>query len=201
VVWLIWHGQGGYSTTTALAYDSTFTPGPFGDHAQVTFDRSLARLSVSATGALWAGVRVVEKFDVTGVPLGTPVGATLVYELEGSVLNNCGGSGCGVYYGGTLACEADSVSADATMAGPCSDCRRDLAATLTLPVTLVAGTPLEAAFTLGYHTSFVGWGDAQGTGSFSITGLPPGVRAITCPGADVTPVRESTWGGLKTLYR
>jgi hypothetical protein len=201
VVWFIWHGQGGYSPTSAQVYDSTFTRGPYGDHAHVTLDRSLARLSVSATGALWAGARVVERFDITGVPQGTPVNATLVYRLDGSVLNNCGGGGCGVYYGGTLAFGADSVSADADLPGPCDNCSNNLATTLTLPVTFVAGTPLEAAFTLGYHTSFVGWGDAQGAGSYGVVGLPPGVRAIVCPSGDVTPVRRSTWGAVKTMYR
>lgn len=201
VVWFYWHGHGGDSMTSAPVYDSTFTLGPYGDHAHVTFDRSLARLSVSATGALWAGARVVERFDVTGVPPGTPVVATLVYRLDGAVTNNCGGGGCGVYYEGTLACGADSVSADANLPGPCDSCNEYLAATLTLPVTVVAGVPFEAAFTLGYHTSFVGWGDAQGVGFYGVVGLPPGVRAIACTGVGVTPVRRSTWGAVKTMYR
>jgi len=36
---------------------------------------------------------------------------------------------------------------------------------------------------------------------YSIAGLPPGVRAIACSGADVTPVRATTWGRVKSIYR
>jgi hypothetical protein len=140
VVWFYWHGQGSDAPTSVPAYDSTFAAGPYGDHGHVTFDRNLARLSVSATGALWAGVRVVERLDVTGVPLGTPVSATLVYRLDGTVLNNCGGGGCGVYFGGTLAWGTDSVSANADVPGPCDNCGNSLVTTLTLPVAFVAGT-------------------------------------------------------------
>jgi hypothetical protein len=200
VVWFFQHGNGGYSAVDSFIYDMNFSPTGY-DSARVSFDRNEARLSVSAVGALWAGTRVIEWFDVTGVPPGTPVNATLVFRLDGESLQWCGGGGCGVYFGGTLVCGTDSVSADADLPGPCDGCSDVLAATLTLPVTLVAGTPLEAAFTLGYHTSFVGWGQAAGVGSYGITGLPPGVRAIACPGADVTPARPTTWGLLKTTYR
>jgi len=79
---------------------------------------------------------------------------------------------------------------------------QDLVTTLALPVTLVAGTPFEAAFYIGFGT---GPGQtaasAQATCAYRVRGLPPGVHAITCTGADVTPTSRVTWGALKTRYR
>ncbi len=199
-VWYFQHGHGGYYTVDSFTYDTHFSTDGY-DSAYVSFDRNEARLSLSAIGAMSAGVRVVERFDVVGVPPGTSLDATVVLRLDGGVLQNCGGSGCSMRFGGTLASGADSVSAIASLNGPCGGCHRDIDTTLVLPVTLVAGTPLEAAFTLQYGTTWVGWGEAQANGIYGIAGLPPGVRAIACPGADVTPVRRSTWGGVKTLYR
>lgn len=203
LVTLVYRSTGSTSFTTALTYDSTFTPIPDYPYvyARVAFDRTSAQLSVSAANNLRAGVRLVERFDVTGVPLGTPVSATLVYRLDGLTVNRCGGTGCGVWFGGRLVCGDDSTSANADYPGPCGYCEVPLAATLTLPVTVFAGTPIEAAFTMDYRTTWSGVSDAYGTGTYGISGLPPGVRAIACPGADVTPTRRSTWGGLKVLYR
>ena len=143
---------------------------------------------------------MIERFDVAGVPTGTPVSATLVYRLDGRTESGCGGSTCGLTYVGRLICGTDSVSADASIGQPGSVTRM-LATTLMLPVTIVAGSPLEAAFTLLYSAGAGGGGDAQGVGTYGIAGLPPGVRAVNCYGADVTPVRRSTWGGVKATYR
>jgi hypothetical protein len=146
-------------------------------------------------------VRVVETFDIVGVPPGTPVPAEIEFELKGQVGQDCGGSGCGVLYEGTLAVSPDSVTADATIGGP-SHGSRTLAATLHLPITLVAGTPLRAEYFLHYATGPGGSAaHADGTGVYRVTGLPPGVRAVPCPGGDVTPVQHKSWGALKTLYR
>ena len=53
--------------------------------------------ATDAVGRVWAGVRMLERFDVAGVPVGTAVPATIRFELNGAVLNNCGGGGCGVW--------------------------------------------------------------------------------------------------------
>lgn len=191
--------RGGDVSSDAATLDTTFTPSAY-DSARVRFDRIAGRLSVDAVGRLWAGERVVERFDVSGVAIGTPVPATIVFALDAEVLNRCGGGGCGAYFVATLASGADSVIADASIPGPC-DCTRRLSTTLTLPVTITAGTPVEVAFRMLYHTSHVAWGRVSAVGSYGVSGLPPGVRATACRGSDLTPVRRTTWGQVKSAYR
>jgi hypothetical protein len=147
-----------------------------------------------------ASVRVVERFDVVGVPPGTPVAATMEFRLEGWSEETCGGAGCGVKFEGTLAAGENSVTADADQFGPGLG-RRDLLATLRLPVMFVVGSPIEAEFFLDYATGPGGANaGASGSGSFGVSGLPAGVRAIACGGGDVTPLRRVTWGKIKRSY-
>jgi hypothetical protein len=192
--------QGGDTYIPAVAFDTTIV-NTDGDTTRVAFDHLIGRVALSTVGREWAGERVRERFDVSGVPVGTVVPATIAFELQADVLNSCGGGGCGVYFTATLATNADSVMADASIPGPCDSCARRLSTTLAVPVSITAGTPTEAAFAVLYRTTNVAWGRATASGTYRVSGLPPGVRAVACAGADVTPVRRSTWGGLKVLYR
>jgi hypothetical protein len=194
------------STITDPVYDSTLVVevvDSFQFAAHVAFDRTQGRLSVTADswGRLNAQVRVVERFDVIGVPAGTQVPATMEFRLDGWSQQNCGGSGCGVRLEGTLVAAPDSVTADADQQGP-GYRRVDLAQTLSLPVTFVAGSPIEAQFFLDFGTG-PGQTDAhvELDGSYRVSALPGGVHAIACSGADVTPARRATWGMLKSIYR
>jgi hypothetical protein len=187
-------------STSALVYDTTFVDTWT---ARVTFDRTQGQqsLSASSSGRMNASVRVAERFDVVGVSPGTPVTATMEFQLDGWSEQFCGGSGCGVLFQGTLVCGADSATADANQAGP-GNGRVYLASTLTLPITLVAGTPIQAEFFLVYGTGPGGGGaSATATGSYHVGGLAAGVHAVACGGADVTPARRATWGMLKLNYR
>jgi hypothetical protein len=188
-------------TTDAFAFDTTITPA-VGSSVQAQFDRTRGTLALSATssGRLAAGLRLVEEFDVAGVPPGTPVGATIEFHPDGWSEQNWGGSGCGVLFEGRLASGADSVLADANHGGP-SVGSRSLLATLALPIRFVAGTPVESQFVLVFGTGPGGGAHAEAAGRYAVSGLPPGVHAIACPGADVTPVRPRTWGALKRGYR
>lgn len=192
-------GAGPFSVAGA-AYDSTFVDTWT---ARVAFDRTEGRLSLSASssGRMSASVRVVEAFDILGLPPGTAVAAVLEFRLDGLSGQDCGGSGCGLTFEGLLAAGPDSVAADASHMGP-GNATRTLAATLYLPVTFVAGTPLLAEFLLRYSTGPGGGGaHAEGAGVYRVGGLPPGVRAVACPGGDLTPARIGSWGELKTRYR
>lgn len=184
----------------AVAFDTTIV-NTDGDTTRVAFDHAAGSLTLDAVGRVWAGERVRERFDVTGVPTGTLVPATVVLALEGSVLNNCGGGGCGAYFTATLATASDSLVLDASIPGPRDSSTRAVSTMLSLPVTITAGTPVEVAFTMLYHTSNVAWGHARVTGVYGFSGLPQGVTAVTCSGSDVTPVRRATWGSLKASYR
>jgi len=200
IIFLRSYTPSGPFSTSALVYDTTFVDVWT---AHVTFDRTAGSMSLSASsgGRMNATVRVVEQFDVVGVPLGTPVTAVMEFRLDGWSEQACGGSGCGVLFQGTLVAGGDSVIADGNIPGP-GTLHRDVAVTLSLPVTFVAGSPIQAEFLLEYGTGPGGASaSAQGIARYRVSGLPAGVHSIACAGTDVTPVRRATWGSLKTLYR
>jgi hypothetical protein len=199
-VQLVSYSSAGPFSVDAVQYDSSFVDTWT---AHVSFDRAFGHVALSASsgGRMTASVRVVETFDIVGVPPGTPVPAEIEFRLDGQSGQDCGGSGCGIEFEGRLAVGPDSVAANATIGGP-SNSSRVLAATLHLPVTFIAGTSLHAEFFVHYATGPGGdAAHADGTGVYRVTGLPPGVRAVPCPGGDVTPVQRKSWGALKTLYR
>jgi hypothetical protein len=184
----------------STAFDSTLSVGQ--GRAHIAFDHELATLSTSITSQGWFEVsfQVVERFDASGLAPGTPVNATLVYQVDGWS-QNCGEISCGVWYWTSLAVSGQTVTADASHYGP-GPFRTDLRGPLSLHVTLVAGTPLDATFSFYYRTPrFAENIHAEGSGHYEVVGLPSGVRAFTCHSGDVTPVRTRTWGSLKLTYR
>jgi len=176
------------------------------DHFTLSYDRGGDLLSVvcasndSVGSVAYNYVRVVEALDVSGVTTGTVVPAVLELRLDGKCFQSCGASGCGVGFWGTLVVGADSVTADASIVGPTPPTQHTLAQTLSLPVVFTAGTPVNVQFLLAYQTG-PGQVDANanGTGRWSVTGLPAGVTAVSCSGS--TPAHTRTWGALKTHYR
>jgi hypothetical protein len=184
----------------AFVFDSTITFGPSSAHIQ--FDRTQGQVAFSAgsSGRLLASLRIVEAIDVVGVPSGTPVEARIEFRLDGSSEQSCGGSGCGVLFEGKLVAATDSVEVNGNHNGPTLG-PRPLAGTLSLPVHFVAGTPIEVQFFVRFGTGPGGGASASAIGSYHVTGLPAGARAIACPGVDVTPALRPTWGRLKSLYR
>lgn len=192
--------HGGDTFLPVATFDTTIVNAD-GDTTRVGFDHIAGLLTMSAVGREWAGERVLERFDVTGVAAGTAVKATLDFDVDAVVFNNCGGGGCGANFIAMLVTPTDSVLVDGSIPGPCDNCTKVTRTTLSLPLTIVSGTPVEAAVAILYHTTNVGWGYAVVTGQYRIDGLPPDVRATTCVGSDVTPARISTWGRVKSLYR
>jgi hypothetical protein len=184
---------------SALMYDSTFTPDPY-EVVHIMFDRTQATTSLiaSSVSRMAASSRVVEAFDVVGVPPGTPVNGTLELRLDGWSEQNCGGSGCGVRLEGWLLSGMDSTEADANQFGPNLG-RRFVATTLALPVTFVAGSPIEAHFFLTFDNGPGGGAQVEIQARYAVSGLPAGVQAVACQ--DVTPTRRDTWGRLKSSYR
>ena len=133
-----------------------------------------------------------------GAAPGVPVAATLEFRPTGSATNDCASSGCGVEFAAALCAGPDSVVADAS--GEAFGAHT-LPPLMTLPVTLMAGSPLTAQFFMVFSCGPGGSGSVDSGGTWDVTGLPPGIRAVSCPGGDVTPVRPSTWGALKSRYR
>jgi hypothetical protein len=187
--------------THAFVYDTTVVLENLST-VHLRFDRFTGQVefTTNTSRRIVASARIIESFDVVGVPQGAAVDGVLEFRLDGWVQDECGGSGCGVFLRGVLASGVDSVQAGGFF-GP-SILPRPFAATLHLPIHLVAGTPVEAHVVVSYETNVgAGSGGTEVSGSYDVTGLPPGVRAIACPGCDVTPARRSTWGTLKRFYR
>lgn len=196
--WFKFHG--GDTFIPAVAFDTTIV-NTDGDSTRVTLDRGARSMELRVAGRGWSGARVVELVDVAGVPPGSPVAATIDFDLDANLLNDCSGGGCGAYFTASVATESDSVVLNAELPGPCESCTRAEHTTLSVPVTFIAGTPTEVSFALLYHTSNVGWGRLSATGNYRVSGLPAGAHAVTCMGASVTPTRSTTWGSLKSGYR
>jgi hypothetical protein len=136
-----------YPHVLAPAFDTTLVS-TSGDTSRVGFDRTTAHLSLNALGGVWVGERVLERFDVTGVPVGTVVQATVLLRLNGEVFSAGGVGGGDANFTATIATAADSVLLDATVPGPCYGCTKPVHTTIALPVAITAGTPSEIAFDL-----------------------------------------------------
>lgn len=200
VVTFATHFHVSYAHIMSSAFDTTLVSSS-GDTTRMGLDRHAAHMSLNALGGVWAGQRVLERFDVTGVPIGSVVQATVVLTLAGQVFSAGGVGGGDANFTATLSAQADSVLLDATVPGPCYGCTKPVDTTLALPVTITAGSPIEVAFDLLYHDTPAGYGSANVVGDYGVTGLPPGVRAVNCSTTDVTPVRHVSWGRIKAAYR
>jgi hypothetical protein len=187
--------------TFAAVYDTTIEDS---HTARLTFDRAQGRSTISASSAGVFGVelRVVDCLDVAGVPAGTPLDASLQFDVDGWTSQQCGGSGCGVLLEATVTTGADSASADANQAGPGDGRTVSLDATPTVPIHFVAGNPVTVQFVYRYGTGPGGGGaQAEAAGVWRVAGLPAGVSAIGSAGSNLTPARSSTWGRVKALHR
>jgi len=184
-------------STTADVYDSSDATPYYPAH--VALDRLRGSLSVggSSGGRFLVMVRVVDSFDVTGLPPGTPVKTTLELRPTGQA-TSCNGHGCGATFVGVVRAGTDSVVAD--MSGEFG-WTRSLPALMSLPLTLVAGSPAEAQLAVSYATGPGGGGTIDVSATWGFTGLPPGARVVSCTGGDLTPARGATWGALKIRYR
>lgn len=198
--------KSGYSGTISIptfatVYDTTIEDS---HSARLAFDRLQRRATLSGTssGRFEVALRVVECLDVLGVPAGTPLDATLEFDLEGWTTQQCGGSGCGVMLEASVVAGTDSASANANQVGPGAGWITPLDGTLSVPIHFVAGTPVTVQFVYRYGTG-PGGGGARGeaAGVWRVTGLPAGVTAFGAAGTNLTPVRTASWGRIKTRYR
>jgi hypothetical protein len=145
---------------------------------------------------------VYDDFDVTGVPPGTPVQLFAHLTVDGAVWTpGCGGSGCGGRYSVDLIHGNDSLGvyhSDALFNG-----RRDHHDEIQLPVTIVAGQPERIRIHAHGARNPGGSHLSEALSVLTFTGLDAGVGVTSCKGfADGTvPVRATTWGRMKVIYR
>jgi hypothetical protein len=188
----------GWQTTTAAVFDT----GAVG--VRVSIDVPAGRLGVlRCCGLGITATRLIDAFDVTGVPPGTNVTAVAELAMDGMILGTgCGGSGCWGNLRGTISYGTQTLQRLLTAQVYGTDSVY-VNATVTLPVTITAGTPLPISFMLEAYEAAGGSNGAHGTGTIRFTSLPTGVHVVSCKGysSDVTPARTQSWGALKVLYR
>lgn len=190
-------GSGSISTA---AFDSVRAT------AHVTFDLRAGRLSLTQDvgGVSRTFVEARDAYDVLGVPLGTPVTLTAALDVIGGATNGGCAPDCGGWFRASIRhgseVAADSVAEPKSGYTPATN---PLNETLQLPVTIVAGSPETIEFELWDVVTPGSWGGGFGTGHIHFLNVPPGVTVTSCQGygSVVTPVRRTSWGALKTIYR
>jgi len=187
----------GVATLVASVFDSTTTDG-----YHVSYDLPAGHVFTAQPGCLCgAWVEATDLFDVTGVPAGTSVPLTAILTMDGTVSGPCVPQ-CG----GDVDCRISSGAVQDTKfiqvpdpPGPASV--HDVA---SIPVSIVAGTPVEIRYYVHGQRSVGGDNSTITTGQLSFTGLPKGAVVVSCQGfssAGATPARPMNWGALKAIYR
>ena len=74
---------------------------------------------------------------------------------------------------------------------------------LTLSVRLTVGQPKIIVSSLAIRTAPGGYHEGEWRGRLRFSGVPAGARVVSCQGYGDTavPVRPTTWGKLKAMYR
>jgi hypothetical protein len=144
-----------------------------------------------------------DAYDIAGLPPGTLVPLTAAFDVNGYVQSDdiCGGSGCSGFFGARILQGSTTVEQSVSVG---FHGRSDLIETLQLPLTATVGTPFQIQFQLYYFVQAGGDGyGGAGQGTFRFAGLPVGATMVSCNGygSGSVPVRPTTWGKLKTIYR
>jgi hypothetical protein len=124
-------------------------------------------------------------------------------DVDGVIIGlGCGGSGCWGYLSGSIT--ADQGTQSVTLQQniyPVMDV--PVHGVAQMPVTIVAGTPKTIEFEMAAWRSPGGAHGGRGVGNIRFTGLPTGARIVSCNGYDnvAVPIRVTSWGRVKTIYR
>ena len=143
-----------------------------------------------------------DRYDVTGVPPGTPVPVTVHFDIVGFAhTEGCGGTGCGGELVATL--RAGAASSQGTFFGYSFVGRGDFSGRVDLPVTLVAGVPVVLEFELWSRRVPGGSHTVDANGRVSFEGADPNATIVSCQGYGprTVPVEGTSWGRLKRIYR
>ena len=142
-----------------------------------------------------------DRFDVTGVPPGTPVDVMLWIHIDGyAYTDGCSGTGCCGQLAATLRAFPDTATV--TFIGHTFQGRADFTGDVVLPISLVAGTPRDLEAEMYARRCSGGAHTVTATGHVSFVGLPTGAVIVSCKGwGTATPALRRSWGELKTIYR
>lgn len=187
---------------TAAAFDSIVDVAP-DCRMRTAYDLRAGTTLMQQCGFLgFTSVRASDTFDVIGVPAGTPVQVTAEYEVDSGVYVNgeCSGSGCCGRV--VLRLQQGALFDERTHIPTLYSGRADFHDLLALPVTIIAGEPVTFDCILEGNRCAGGEHGSEATGTLRFTGLPAGVRVVSCRSfGGVTHARARSWGQLKLLYR
>jgi hypothetical protein len=189
---------GGYGSTATSAqqFDSSST---YGGAFHGAYNLATGELVLDQCCNLSSTVvDVVDAYDVTGVPAGTPVLLTAQLSVAGSLQTPGGVITCAIQHGVDVQQSLHVVNAYQGW--------QPFSEFLQLPVTIVAGQPEPIEFVLSGRRTVGSRIDASGSqarASIGFTGLPAGATIVSCQGYSGAPVpaRRPSWGRLKTIYR
>ncbi len=182
---------------------SLSVPDLTGRDRSVAFDLPSGTLSSSlGIGNVgWTYVRATDRFDVINVPTGTPVAVVATLDVDGYSRTDCSFPDCGGWFGARIYGAGTTVEQQVTAQGS-PTLETPLHTTLTLPVTIVAGTGQTLTFELYEFVAAGVTGGGGGTAKIRFTGLTGNADVVSCEGYSlVTPARPTTWGSLKAIYR
>src|SRR4029079_6331023 len=163
-----------WQTTTAAVFDTSAGMTGIGG-VRVSIDVTAGRLGVlRCCGLGVTATRLVDAFDVTGVPPGTNVTSVAELAMDGMILGTgCGGSGCWGDLRGTIA--YGTLSYQQLLTGQVYGVDSvHVSGSVKLPVTITAGTPLPISFMLEAYEAAGGSNGAHGTGTIRFLSLPAG---------------------------
>ena len=166
-------------------------------------DHRIGEYSLHSPGSL-AVTDVVarDRFDVTGVPPGTPVTVLFKLSVAGfAYTDGCGGSGCCGQLVATLRNGADTSRAVFT--GASFSGRGSFSGVVFLPVTLIAGTPRTLEVEMSARRCPGGAHTVDSTGDLEFDGPDPSAAVVSCKGfgPQAVPVLPASWGRIKLIYR
>lgn len=185
-------------TTSEQTFDITSTDGSW-----IRGDHRIGEYSLHHSGYL-APTDIVarDRFEVTGVPSGTPVSVTLRLLIRGwTHTDGCGGGGCCGLLAATVRAGTDSASV--TLHGNTFGGRADFDGAVEVPVTLIAGTPRDLEVEMFARRCPGGAHTVDATGHIVFDGTDKDAAVVSCKGFGPTtvPARWRSWGELKTIYR
>jgi hypothetical protein len=150
-----------------------------------------------------ASVTTDDVYTIHGVPSGTPVTFQARLVIQGSNQSACTPHGnCASGSSTVTLRESPGLSTSQLVS-----CRPSCTQTIALTLTHSAGETFHLQTVIdaetGGYNDFQQKATARAETQLQFIGLPPGVYVTSCQGYywDITPVRRTSWGGLKTIYR
>ena len=183
--------------TTAPTFDQA------GGANWIRGDHRIGEYSLHSDGSLaLTDVVARDRFDVTGVPPGTPVTVLLKLSVAGfAYTNGCSGSGCCGMLVATVRNGADT--AQTVLTGNSFSGRGGFSGVVYLPVTLIAGTPHTLEVEMWARRCPGGAHTVDATGNLEFDGPDPHAAVVSCKGfgPEAVPVLPASWGRIKLIYR